>query len=287
LLKKELLTVELQDLKIRSLDLKPGNTCNFKCRICNPVRSSLFDQEHRKHHQISIKKLNWAEDTTETIDEILGLLPSLSNIDMYGGEPFLIKPLLNLVKTAVAHGHAKNIRLHYNSNGSVYPEDFIDYWKHFKHIDIQFSIDNTGKRFELERGGSWDQVDSNIRKLVSLELPNVKIGIMPAISIMNIFYIDEVLNWANDLGLDVNPLYVTDPAGFDLKNLTADARNLINSKFKNHPWPAIQSILNYINSTPVSDGREFINLCQYFDSMRDQSFQQSHPEISKAMGYVR
>lgn len=287
LLKKDLLTVELDDVKIRSLDLKPGNTCNFKCRICSPTRSSLYEQEHRKHHQIAVKKVNWAEDTTETINEILKLLPSLSNIDMYGGEPFLIKPLLNLVKTAVEQGHASNIRLHYNSNGSVYPSDFIDYWKHFKHIDIQFSIDNTGQRFELERGGSWDQVDSNIRKLVGLGLPNVKISIMPAISIMNIFYIDEVFDWASDLGLDVNPLYVTEPAGFDLRNLTADARELINSKFKNHPWPMLQSTLNYINSTPVSNGQEFIKLCQYFDSLRDQSFELSHPEISKAMGYVR
>ena len=286
-LKKELLTVDLDNIKIRSLDLKPGNTCNFKCRICNPIGSSLFDQEYRKHHQISVKKINWAEDLEEPIDEILKLLPSLSNIDMYGGEPFLIKPLLNLVKTAVEQGHASNIRLHYNSNGSIYPKDFIDYWKHFEHIDIHFSIDNIGQRFELERGGSWDQVDSNIRKLVNLKLPNVKISVMPAISIMNIFYIDEVFDWASNLGLDVNPSYVTQPAGFDLRNLTADARELINSKFKNHSWSTVQSTLNYINSTPVSTGQEFIKLCQYFDSLRNQNFELSHPEISKAMGYVR
>ena len=39
LLKKELLTKDLDNPAIKSLDLKPGNTCNFKCRICNPVSS--------------------------------------------------------------------------------------------------------------------------------------------------------------------------------------------------------------------------------------------------------
>ena len=205
---------------------------------------------------------------------------------MYGGEPFLIKPLLRLAKSAVDQGSAKNIRLHYNSNGSIYPEKFVDYWKKFKHVDIHFSIDNIGTRFELERGGSWHQVDSNIKRLVDLKLPNIKIHIMPAISIMNIFYIDELLQWADKLSLPVNPLYVTKPTGFDLRHLTADARALIIDKFQNHQWPEMKNILNYIKSVPASDGREFTKLCKHFDHLRNQNFADSHPEVAKVMGYV-
>jgi radical SAM protein with 4Fe4S-binding SPASM domain len=286
MLKKELLTTNLVDLKIRNLDLKPGNTCNFKCRICSPISSSLFEQEERGRGNISIKSFNWAEDNSTTVNEILELLPTLTNIDMYGGEPFLIKPLFQIVKQAVDNGYASNMRLHYNSNGSVYPEKFIEYWKNFKHVDIHFSIDNVGSRFELERGGSWSQVDSNIRKLLELRLPNVKISIMPAISIMNIFYIDEVLQWAEGLDITVNPLYVTTPAGFNLTNLTADAKQLIVSKFKNHRWPEMQNILTYILSIPDSTGEEFVKLCRHFDSIRNQNFENTHLEIAKSMGYV-
>ena len=286
LLKTELLTKSLDSPKINSLDLKPGNTCNFKCRICGPKNSSLFAQEVSNLQNIPLKVFNWVEDNPKTINEILELLPTLTNIDMYGGEPFLIKPLLQLVKQAVDQGHASNIRLHYNSNGSIYPEKFIKYWKNFKHVDIHFSIDNMGKRFELERGGSWVQVDSNIRKLLSLQLPNVKISIMTTISIMNIFYIDELLNWASGLDLPVNPLYVSTPDGFALKNLTTEARTLIINKFKNCPWSEMKNILSYITTLPESDGKEFIKLCNHFDHLRNENFVDSHPEVANAMGYV-
>jgi radical SAM protein with 4Fe4S-binding SPASM domain len=286
LLKKQLLTIDLDNPTIKSLDIKPGNTCNFKCRICGPKASSLFAEELKKFSNISIKTVNWAESDSKTINKIIELLPTLTNIDMYGGEPFLIKPLLRLAKSAVDQGSAKNIRLHYNSNGSIYPEKFVDHWKKFKHVDIHFSIDNIGTRFELERGGSWHQVDSNINRLINLKLPNIKISVMPAISIMNIFYIDELLQWANNLSLPVNPLYVTSPIGFDLKHLTADAKNLIIDKFQTHPWPEMENIVNYIKSAPDSDGQEFIKLCRHFDHLRNQNFADSHPEVAKAMGYV-
>lgn len=286
MLKKELLTVDLDNPTIKSLDIKPGNTCNFKCRICNPLYSSLFAQEVRSSKFIPVKNFNWPESNPEIVDEIVESLPNLTNIDMYGGEPFLIKSLLHIIQQAVEQGHASQMRLHYNSNGSVYPENLIEYWKHFNHVDIQFSIDNIGDRFELERGGSWQQVDSNIKKLIALNLPNVKISVMPAISIMNVFYLDTVLQWANDLGLAINVQYVTGPFEFDLKNLTADAKKLIAKKFEHHTWPEMKNILNYIMSIPDSDGREFVKLCKHFDNLRNQNFTNSHYDIAKAMGYV-
>jgi len=286
LLKKELLTSYLDSPSIKSMDLKPGNTCNFKCRICNPVSSSLYAQEAKSNTGISIESFNWAESESKTINEIVTLLPTLTNIDMYGGEPFLIKPLLHVIKQAVEQHCAPHIRLHYNSNGSIYPEDLIEHWKKFKHVDIQFSIDNIGGRFEFERGGSWQQVESNIKKLINLGLPNVTIGVMPAINIMNIFYLDEVLQWAHELGLPVSPQYVTEPSGFALKNLTANAKKLIVEKFQNHSWPEIKNILKHIESMPDSDGEEFSKLCKHFDRLRNQNFSISHSTIANAMGYV-
>lgn len=286
LLKKQLLTVDLENPTIKSLDIKPGNTCNFKCRICGPLSSSLFEQELNKIQNIAIKRYNWVEENSAVINEISDLLPNLTNIDMYGGEPFLIKSLKKLIKQAADLGHAENMRLHYNSNGSIYPSDLIEHWKKFNHVDIHFSIDNVGARFELERGGSWQEVESNIKQLLALNLTNVKISIMPAISIMNIFYIDQLLEWADTLGLPVNPLYVSRPPGFDLKNLTGNAKQIIVDKFKDHSWSEMNNIIDYIRSIPDSDGHEFIKLCQHFDSIRNQNFSISHSEIAEAMGYV-
>lgn len=284
-LKKDLLTKYLDDPKIISLDLAPGNTCNFKCRICNPTSSSLFAQEIQSiTKSVPIKTINWAESNSKVMDEISDLIPSLTNIDMFGGEPFLIKPLHRLVKQAVDQGHAKHIRLHYNSNGSIYPDHLVEHWKHFNHVDIHFSIDNVGTRFELERGGSWQQVNSNIQKLVDLNLSNLKISIMPTISIMNILYLDEVLTWANNLGLTVNLNYLDSPEAFSIRNLTPLAKKLIIEKFQDHAWPEMKNIFNTIKLSLDSDGSEFVTLSQHFDRIRGQNFLDSHAEIAHAMG---
>lgn len=286
LLKQDLLTKQLDTPAITSLDIAPGNTCNFKCRICGPIASSLFAQELQSTIGIfPVKSINWAESDSKVMDEIHGLLPSLTNIDMYGGEPFLIKPLHRLVAQAVEHGHAEHIRLHYNSNGSVYPDHLVEHWRHFKHIDIQFSIDNVGTRFELERGGSWQEVTSNIQRLADLCLPNLKISIMPTINIMNILYIDELLAWANESGLPVNPNYLDSPEAFNIKNLTPLAKKLVFEKLQNHPWPEMEKILNIIRSSPDSDGKTFIEKTNYFDLIRNQKFINSHREIAIAMGH--
>jgi radical SAM protein with 4Fe4S-binding SPASM domain len=177
LVKKDLFTKYLSNPKIVSLDLKPGNTCNFKCRICNPESSSQVAQEQSKYNNIPMKSHNWAEASTLAFDKIKKLLPEIENLELYGGEPFLIKPLNSLIKHAVSTGVASQMRLHYNSNGSIYPTELLKYWPYFKHVDIHFSIDNIGARFELERGGKWADVEKNVTQLVKLRLPNIKISV--------------------------------------------------------------------------------------------------------------
>ena len=78
-LKKDLLTKYLSNPKIVSLDLKPGNTCNFKCRICGPRASSKFAQEQSKFDStVPIRSYNWAESTTQVMNEVEQLLQNNS-----------------------------------------------------------------------------------------------------------------------------------------------------------------------------------------------------------------
>ena len=287
LLKTDLVTKYLDAPTITSLDISPGNTCNFKCRICGPGASSLFAQETQSTSDIiPVKSLNWTDSTPKVLEEILGLLPSLTNIDMYGGEPFLIRHLHRLVQEAVDQDQAKHIRLHYNSNGSIYPNRLIELWKKFKHIDIQFSIDNVRERFELERGGSWAEVEANICRLVDLKLPNLKISIMPTVNVMNILYLDEVLQWADSLSLPVNFNYLSTPAEFSIKNLTAQAKKIIIEKLKNHPRSEVINMLATIQSLPDSDGKDFVNLSKHFDRIRNQNLLTTHRDIATAMGMM-
>ncbi len=285
MLKKSFVLERLEDPKVTRIDIKFNNACNFKCRICSPENSSLIAAEQKKFLNIPINpQPNWSE-SDNFVKDMTNKLPYLENIDMYGGEPFLIKKFSTILKTAVEQGYAKNIRLHYNSNGSIWPSEFLPYWPHFKEIDLHFSIDAIGKRFNLQRGESWDRVEENILRIKNLKLPNLTISLMPTISIMNVYYLNEVYDWAvkHNFRLFANNLNY--PQEFKLNNLTKQAQDLIVQKFNNHPWGEIQNVVKLIKSLPASSGESFVKKIQWFDSIRQENFAKSHSEIAEAMGY--
>lgn len=284
-LKRNFLVKHLDQPTVSTLDIKFNNTCNFKCRLCSSTSSSLFALEQHKFLGTPLEvQDNWGE-SDNFLNQISQHLPNIYNIDMFGGEPFLIKKFAQVLKLAVDQDYAKNIRLHYNSNGSIWPEQFITYWKHFKIVDIHFSIDAIGNQFELQRGGKWQDVEENILKIKNYGLDNLSISIMPTISIMNVYYIDQVYDWATKHGF---PIFVSHARGIglELKYLTRDAKNLIIEKFKDHPWEELQKIVNIIQNLPDSDGHEFQNKIKWFDQVRKENFSDSHAEIANAMGYV-
>ena len=284
-LKKDFLTHYLDKPMISTIDIKFNNTCNFKCRICTASSSSLFAQEQHKFKGTKlVVQDNWGENEN-FINQMALHLPTIQNIDMYGGEPFLIKKFKKVLEFAVNNNYAKNIRLHYNSNGSIWPEHLLPYWQSFKLVDIHFSIDAIGNQFNLQRGSNWYEVEENILKLKSLELSNLSISIMPTISIMNVYSIDQVYDWAIKHGFQIFVSYARD-TGAELKYLTQEAKKLIIKKLKDHPWDEIQKIIKTIQELPDSDGQEFQSSTEWFDRVRGESFCNSHPEIAQAMGYV-
>lgn len=285
-LKEPFLTKFLHKPEITQLDIKFQNTCNFKCRICNRDSSSLYAAEESKFCGIPLVTQNKWSESDNFINQINNLLPSITNIDMYGGEPFLIKRFAETLKLAVNQGLAKNIRLHYNSNGSVWPAEFIGYWPDFKLVDINFSIDAIGDQFNLQRGGSWHDVESNILKIKNLGFSNMTISIMPTISIMNILYIDQVIEWAKQHNFQLFVNYLVGPPEFALSGLTKQAKDMVLKKHQNSLWPEMKNILNYIQSSPDSDGTMFCKKTQWFDSIRKENFSDGHFEIANAMGYV-
>ena len=107
---------------------------------------------------------------------------------------------------------------------------------------------------------------------------------MPTVNIMNIFYLDELLQWADDLELPVNFNYLVTPTELSIKNLTADAKKIIIEKLKNHPRSEVSNMLATIQSSSDSDGKDFVKLSRHFDRIRDQNLLSTHHDIAAAMG---
>jgi MoaA/NifB/PqqE/SkfB family radical SAM enzyme len=291
---KEFYTEWIDNPKICSLDVKPGNVCNFKCRICGPSASSLYanelltytiDPDTAIQIKNNISEGKWA-DTEFFSLQLESLLPQLTNLDLYGGEPFLLKQLPIILQKAIDLNVAKNIRLHFNSNGSIFPKNLIPLFEQFKEVDIALSIDNIGQQFELERGGVWKDVEKNIVDFVSLNQNNICVYLYPTINIQNVLYIDELLDWASQIGIELTYNLLHYPHYLNISNMTESAKKLVIDRFSNSKHPILQTIANQVCNSKGSDGSDFVQHMREYDRRRSEDLRLTHKEIAHAMGYV-
>lgn len=285
------------------LDLKLGNICNLKCRICGSWSSSTwipeelaYDPEVPKKEHLAYKFLRagqWPRNSQVFWDNLRTLLPNIKYFEFTGGEPFMIQEHFDLLERAVEEGYAKDIEIHYNTNGTHYP-DCERLWSYFKRVDIAFSIDDIGERFEYQRSGAkWTEVCANIEKFHALRdrTKNITTQVCMTVNIQNVYYLDELCAWINTQTFDhhyFNMLH--DPKSMCVSNLTGRAMlvvigKLTSAKFTTEHRQEINKIMKFINNGEGSDGEEFREKMRMADEHRNESFIETHPEIARAMGY--
>jgi MoaA/NifB/PqqE/SkfB family radical SAM enzyme len=290
------------------LDLKLGNICNLKCRICGSWSSSKWAAEeldympkdfNKKTHIAYqwLKQGAWPRNPESNFwDNLKSLLPNIKYLEFTGGEPWLIQEHIDLLKYAVSTGDSKHIDIHYNTNATQWPEDLVGLWKDFGRVDIAFSIDNVGKRFEYERhGANWEAANNIIDSIHGIRHlhKNITSQLCFTVNIQNVYYLDELLDWAETKNF--NDIYFNmlhSPDHMNIQRMTATAQELVINKLQNTIWKSakyqreIDNVIKFIKNGTGCNGREFLERMQKTDSYRKQNFKDTHPEIASAMGYA-
>jgi MoaA/NifB/PqqE/SkfB family radical SAM enzyme len=236
------------------IDLKLGNICNLKCRICGSWSSSKWASEELAYLPPSIDKKTqtayiqlkqgaWPEKSPSFWTNLEDLLPNIKYFEFTGGEPWLIEEHWDLLRHAVQTGDSKHIDIHYNTNASVdvLSMDKSWMWNEFGRVDIAFSVDNVGDRFEYERyGAKWDEANKiidGIHWAQGVDTPNITTQLCFTINIQNVYYLDELLAWADtkEFGsVYFNMLH--GPDHMSVQFMTPAAKELVLNKLKTHFW---------------------------------------------------
>lgn len=289
------------------VDLKLGNICNLKCRICGSWSSSKWAAEELDYMDSSIDKKThiayiwlkqgaWPRNqTTKFWENLKTLLPNIKYFEFTGGEPWLIEEHFDLLKFAAQEGYSKNIDIHYNTNATQSITPHLDLFAQFGRVDIAFSVDNVGKRFEFERyGASWELANEIIEATHTAQktITNITTQLCFTVNIQNVYYLDELLEWSDSKGFkSVHFNMMHNPQHMSIQKLTPAAKDLVINKLKNTNWKSpyyqkeIENIINFIENGPGSTGSEFVNKMKKTDEYRKQNFMDTHPEIARAMGY--
>jgi MoaA/NifB/PqqE/SkfB family radical SAM enzyme len=279
------------------LDLKLGNICNLKCRTCATINSSSWAEDELKLDMIepeSSKKLiqmgKWTDENKDFWSDLEKVLPNIKSFDFSGGEPFLVKPHFELLKKCVEKNISKNIVLNYNTNGTIFNDELVNnIWPNFKRIQISISIDGVGKFFELLRHpASWDEVINNIEKFKKLK--NTDLSICCSVSSLNVYSLDELINWANlnNYPLFLNPIH--ERLFHSIRNLPEQTKSLVIEKISSIPMELkskynLNSIIELIKQEPnESDSpKKLLSNIKQLDTIRNERFDKLFPDFYNSL----
>ena len=277
---------------LKFIDFKLGNVCNLKCRICGSWSSSKWAQEELDYGENPVARKNlheggWPKRNPQFFEELQEDLKYVEYFEFTGGEPFMIKNHFKILEYCVEKGYAKNQDIHYNTNGTQLPgPEIFDLWKHFKRVEIAFSIDDVGEPFEYQRyGAKWKEVNYNLNQFKIYQTNNMEFQICSTINIFNIFSLAKLVLWVRQF----NPkfFYVNtcfDPDIFNIQTLPKQIKNIVNSRYND--LKDFEGTLRYMNSVDrdsedIRDQRKKRIL--QTDSYRKENFGEVFPLLNKVL----
>jgi len=287
------------------LDLKLGNICNLKCRICGSWSSSQFaveemnqlpnDEEKKKSYPYQMLRAGaWPRENERFWAEIDQALDQIRYIEFTGGEPFMIDQHFDMLQGIVDRGIAHQVEIHYNTNGTQYPERGEAIWKHFKTVEIAFSIDDVGERFEYQRSNAiWPEVVENIQKFKELkkQYRNIQLQVCCTINIFNVRYLEHVANWIAQQGFDfVYWNMMHDAWYFSIATLPDSAKAEITQYLQGLSLPVsfrreFDRIADFMNNGASTDGFMLRMKIRDLDRKRNQNFKDVAPEMAELIDY--
>ena len=232
-----------KDDDIFFLELNLGNTCNLACRICHISASSKWRNDHKVLHpnyseaELDAEVLEYSKaylDDSSIWKYLKDILPKIQQLDIYGGEPMLMKKQWEILEFCVKEGYAHSQFMSFNTNGTIVTPKYIDILTSFHMSRIGFSLDGVGDRFHyLRYPGNWLTVNNNITKWLETREkiekdPNkhnkLLLEIACTISALNVMYVFEMLDYALERDIKLFISFVYNPVYLSITNLPEDVK---------------------------------------------------------------
>ena len=242
---KRQLFMPSSDQLLRHLDLRLGNKCNLKCKMCFPTWSSQIVNHYVSAKQSGIVNMfNEFSDTMPIDDDNMTFLddsfeliknaPHLNSIQIAGGEPFIM-PEVELFLEKLNSLNRK-IKLCILSNITVINDSILETLKKFNDVTINCSIDGVGEDLEYQRTSSkWNVIERNFNKLYEA---NVKTLLIPCFSHLNFESVVDFLTWASTFE-KTNVLFneVVDPSFLNFKLVPIEYRKSLIEQIEGFELP--------------------------------------------------
>lgn len=230
------------------LDIRFGNLCNLKCRMCTGIYSKMLgeelegianqNEEFRLLAPDSAKSytFDWYENPAFWND-LKNYIPSVKLIYLTGGEPTLVQGNYEFLQQLINKGFAQNIDLVFNTNVTNFQQKFLDLINQFKKVTFNLSIDGVeGVQEYIRYPSKWTHIQKNMELLMKkVQQSETKYDLVftPTVSIINVANLSTFINWAYDFAnthqtpnvvWDMQPIFLHGPQFQDMIYATTDYR---------------------------------------------------------------
>jgi hypothetical protein len=207
----------------------------------------------------------------------------------------MIEEHFELLRSLVSAGLAPMIEIHYNTNGTQFPVDAQFVWQSFKTVEIAFSIDDVGSRFEYQRSNAvWAEVVENISRFRELRrhAPNIQLQVCSTVNVFNVAYLEELSHWIEAQQFDyVYWNMMHEAYYFSISTLPEQAKRVISQRLTLAQVNArdrqeFDRIIDFMMGAPSLDGEILRMKIADLDRKRSQNLREVEPELANLIGYT-
>ena len=239
------------------LDLRLGNLCNLKCRMCTSDWSSQIADEI-----LSNPELEWdsipSEKLTSVSDKTWELLNNwigrVERVFMTGGEPTIIKKNLEYIQKIIQTGRGKDIELIFTTNATNVNREFLRLAENFKSVHFAVSIDAVEDLATYIRFPSdWDTIKQNLN---TIGQNNFGVGINTTVQWLNMTRLTEMFNFIEEY-IDSKPKQFAG-VWFQLVTTPSYLDPIYAPRFMKEI--AIEQISNFLENSKLFQNEKFNNI---------------------------
>ena len=276
------------------LDIRFGNKCNFKCRICGPFASSAWFKDAQKISEFknSPKQLeDYYTDSQDFWEYLQKIKKAVKCFYFAGGEPLLMDGHYKLLQWFIDNNKT-DVELTYNTNLSTLKYknyDVFELWKHFKNVSLWPSVDGYKTHCQYSRTNfNWDIFESNLLK--TKKYVNT---VSSTTSIYSILTTPELIAHMKTLGIATYLSILDFPPHCDMRLLPDNIKIKINRKFEllrrkfsftSDQEENILSNIRYLNKN-IEDKNTLLKKFKLYneqvDHLNNTSFVKIYPELAE------
>ena len=303
--------------EIATMEIKLNNLCNLKCRMCNPMDSTswndwnVVEKYYKKEDNFLVEKINTLNlknkpfldsfvDTDNWWKSFEKLLPYFRRVEFAGGEPLMDPTHYKILDMLAQYGHqieikyATNLTMLGKSNRTIW-----EYWPKFKSVAVNVSIDGIGASYEYVRGNaSWAELINNIKQIQTILNISRIVGAV-AVQVSNVMVLDKMVEYfLNDLGIVFYTNMVNYPNVLSVQAMPKNLRLAAITKLQavrsrvhgfkyvlENPvligitYKQIDGVINYLKIDKSHLWPDCIEFNRQLDQTRNQSFTDVTPEF--------